>query len=139
MIRFGPGLERKQAVLGRIVEIGAELFVMVATIVNAKALVKKNPADRSPYQLAGVFCLHARARIRERFKHLFFNDDVATYDIAQDAMKGSFEWLEEGLLTTDWVPQTDDGADDTGGGEGASTGSAEPPDSAPIHEPAGHA
>ena len=139
MIRFGPGLERKQAVLGRIVEIGAELFVMVATTVKAKALVDENPGDRSPYQLADVFCRHARQRIRDRFRHLFANSDVATYQAAQDAMKGTFEWLEEGLLTTDWVPQPDDEADDESTGEGAPTSSQTEPDSASTREPAGHA
>ena len=139
MIRFGPGLERKQAVLGRIVEIGAELFVMVATTVKARALVDENPGDRSPYQLADVFCRHARQRIRDRFRHLFANSDVATYQAAQDAMKGTFEWLEEGLLTTDWVPQPDDEADDESTGEGAPTASQTEPDSASTREPAGHA
>ncbi len=138
MVRFGPGLERKQAVLGRIVEIGAELFVMVSTIVNAKALVAKNPSDRSPYQLADVFCRHARTRIQERFKHLFFNHDVATYGIAQDAMKGTFGWLEEGLLTTDWVPQPEGAATDEGGPEEAQAES-EASETTPVHEPAGHA
>ncbi len=138
MVRFGPGLERKQAVLGRIVEIGAELFVMVSTIVNAKALVAKNPSDRSPYQLADVFCRHARTRIQERFKHLFFNHDVATYGIAQDAMKGTFGWLEEGLLTTDWVPQPEGAATDEGGPEEARAES-EASETTPVHEPAGHA
>ena len=141
MIRFGPGLERKQAVLGRIVEIGAELFVMVATTVRAKALVDENPSDRSPYQLADVFCRHARTRIRERFRHLFANDDVVTYQVAQDAMKGTFEWLEEGLLTADWAPHPDVGAGD-GSGEGAPASEEKPdgePDSASVREPAGHA
>ena len=110
MIRFGPGLERKQAVLGRIVEVGAELFVMVATTVRAKALVDKNPSDRSPYELADLFCRQARTRIKERFRHLFANNDAATYHVAQEAMKGTFEWLEEGLLTTDWMPKPDSGA-----------------------------
>ena len=139
MIRFGPGLERKQAVLGRIVEIGAELFVMVATTVHAKALVDKTPSDRSPYQLADLFCRHARTRIRERFRHLFANNDAETYRVAQDAMKGTFEWLEEGLVTTDWAPQADDEADDDSTGEGAPAASQREPDSASIREPAGHA
>lgn len=140
MIRFGPGLERKQAVLGRIVEVGAELFVMVATIVHAKALVDKNPSDRSPYELADLFCRQARTRIRERFDHLFANNDAATYRVAQNAMKGTFEWLEEGLVTTDWMPPPDSGAasESSQGGADSAESRAEPT-SAPIREPAGHA
>ena len=127
-------------------DIGAELFVMVATTVKAKALVDENPGDRSPYQLADVFCRHARQRIRDRFRHLFVNHDVATYQVAQDAMKGSFEWLEEGLLTTDWVPPQPVGGDDDEGatgeertGEDTPVASQGEPDSASIREPAGHA
>ena len=37
MVRFGPKLEKRQAVLGRIVEIGAELFAMAATCSRAAA------------------------------------------------------------------------------------------------------
>jgi alkylation response protein AidB-like acyl-CoA dehydrogenase len=147
MIRFGPGLERKQAVLGRIVEIGAELFVMVATAVRAKALVDEDPSDRSPYELADLFCRQARTRIRERFRHMFANNDATTYRVAQEAMKGTFKWLEEGLVTTDWVPHPDDGAGDETTGEGVPSSSQEEPDEGPdeepdsvsIQEPAGHA
>ena len=140
MIRFGPGLERKQAVLGRIVEVGAELFVMVATTVRATALVDKNPSDRSPYELADLFCRQARTRIRDRFRHLFANNDAATYHVAQEAMKGTFEWLEEGLLTTDWTPQPDSEAGTEGSRDGvASAESRAEPTPASLHEPAGQA
>ena len=139
MIRFGPGLERKQAVLGRIVEIGAELFVMVATAVHAKALVDKNPSDRSPYELADLFCRHARTRIRERFDHLFANHDAETYRVAQEAMKGTFEWLEEGLVTADWLPQAGGNAEAGAIGTGARAESPEEPNAASVPEPAGHA
>jgi hypothetical protein len=140
MIRFGPGLERKQAVLGRIVEVGAELFVMVATIVHAKSLVDKNPSDRSPYELADVFCRQARTRIKERFSHLFANNDAATYRIAQEAMKGTFEWLEDGLLTTDWMPTSGGGAESGSAREGVAPAKSQA-EAAPesVREPAGHA
>ena len=35
MVRFGPGLERRQALLGRLVDIGADLFVIAAVCVRA--------------------------------------------------------------------------------------------------------
>ncbi len=38
MMRFGPKLEQRQAVLGRLVDIGADLFVMVAACVRAEAM-----------------------------------------------------------------------------------------------------
>jgi hypothetical protein len=71
---------------------------------------------------------------------MFANNDAATYRVAQDAMKGAFEWLEEGLLTTDWTPPPDGGAKDENTLEGvASAESPEEPALASIREPAGHA
>ncbi len=104
MVRFGPGLERRQAVLGRIVEIGADLLVMVCTIVRAHSLVGGNPSDRSPYTLADLFCRQARTRIQDRFRRLFRNSDAATYSVAQQVMEGTFDWVEEGLIKEDWIP-----------------------------------
>jgi alkylation response protein AidB-like acyl-CoA dehydrogenase len=95
MIRFGPKLERRQAVLGRIVEIGAELFVITSTCIRAKHLVAETPSDRSPVALAEVFCQHSRRRIKDRFRSLFRNPDVATYKLAQRAMAGDFHWMEQ--------------------------------------------
>ena len=98
MIRFGGGLEKRQAVLGRLVDIGADLFVMTATCVHAQKLLGENPSERGPGILADVACRHARRRIRANFKSLFRNDDQITYRIAQRTMAGDFDWLEEGIL-----------------------------------------
>ncbi len=128
MVRFGPGLERKQAVLGRIVEIGSEIFVMVATCTRAQVLVRDRPTDRSPYTLANLFCLQARERIDDRFRRLFRNNDASTYDVAQEAMKGTFSWVEEGMVDEDWVPPTEGpvGGSDSGEVEFASVNEGEP-------------
>ncbi len=105
MIRFGPMLEKKQGVLGRIVEIGAELFTMSAACVRARRMVEESPGDHTPVELADLFCRHARRRVEERFDALFVNDDVATYRLAQRAMEGRYAWLEEGVLTMDAYDQ----------------------------------
>jgi alkylation response protein AidB-like acyl-CoA dehydrogenase len=101
MVRFGPGLEKRQAVLGRIVEIGAELFAMTAACVRARQLVEKNPGDRTPITLADVFCRHAHRRIEERLRALFHNDDTATYKLARGVLEGRYTWLEEGIAILD--------------------------------------
>ena len=99
MLRFGPGLEKRQAVLGRVVDIGSELFAMTAVIVRVDLLTAKNPADSSPEDLADLFCRHARRRVRAHFAALFSNDDVATYKVAARTMEGTYGWLEEGVVT----------------------------------------
>lgn len=98
MMRFGPGLEKRQAVLGRLVDAGAELFVMAVTCVRARELLQENPADRTPVELADVFCRQSRRRVGDSFRTLFRNDDVATYKVGQNLMNGDYVWLEDSVI-----------------------------------------
>jgi len=98
MIRFGPKLEKRQAVLGRLVEIGAELFAITATVSRAQAMVKQNRADRSPIELADAFARNSRRRIEERFDALFDNEDVVNYKVAQQTMANQYAWVESGMV-----------------------------------------
>ena len=97
ILRFGPRLEHRQAVLGRIVDIGCDLFVMSASCVRAMKMLDENPADRTPIELANGACLLARRRIDDRFRKIFRNDDPEMYRLARNAMADRYEWLEEGL------------------------------------------
>lgn len=98
MVRFGGGLEKRQAVLGRAVDVGAECFMMAATCVRARELVQENPDDRSPEELADVFCRQARTRVERSFRELFGPNDPATYEAARGAMEDRYAWLEEGVI-----------------------------------------
>jgi alkylation response protein AidB-like acyl-CoA dehydrogenase len=98
MVRFGPGLEKRQMVLARLVEIGAELLAISATCARAHAQVRKNPGDRSPIELADTFSRQARRRVLDRFGAVFNNDDVLTYKLARKVLDGGIPWLEEGVV-----------------------------------------
>jgi alkylation response protein AidB-like acyl-CoA dehydrogenase len=98
MVRFGPKLEKRQAVLGRLVEIGAELLAITAACSRAHAMVKKDPANQGPVQLADLFSKHARRRVEEKFAAVFDNDDVSTYEIAQRVLRNEHTWLETGMV-----------------------------------------
>ncbi len=98
MVRFGPKLEKREAVLGRLVEIGAELLAITAACARARATAERDRA--SAEELADVFCLHARRRVEERFERIFDNDDVATYHLAQEVLRGEHSWLEQGMVRT---------------------------------------
>jgi hypothetical protein len=102
MIRFGPKLEKKQAVLGRLVEIGAELLAISAACSRAQAMVKKNPRETGPRELADVFSLQARRRVEQKFREVWANDDDVTYTAARHLLDDHFMWLEEGLVKMDW-------------------------------------
>jgi hypothetical protein len=81
MVRFGPKLELRQAVLFRLVDVGAELFAISAATSRAHALSLKG--DPQALELADVFCRHARRRVDQLFRETFGKDDVATYRLAQ--------------------------------------------------------
>jgi len=101
MIRFGPKLEKRQAVLGRLVEIGAELLAITAACSRALAMVRKDPSNQGPVELADVFARQARRRVEDRFAAVFDNDDVATYAVAQQVLRNEHTWLEQGMVRLD--------------------------------------
>jgi len=101
MVRFGAKLEKRQAVLGRLVEIGAELLAITAACSRAQALVKKDPSNRGPIDLADLFSRHARRRVEDRFATVFRNDDVRTYATARKVLDDAYLWLEEGMVRSD--------------------------------------
>src|SRR6266699_562596 len=95
MMRFGPKLEQRQAVLFRLVDAGAELFAMAATCARAQRLAQKDPAGaKRARSLADLFCRQARARIATKFEGLWRNTDVPTYRVAQEVLAGEHRWLE---------------------------------------------
>ncbi|MDX1673576.1 MAG: acyl-CoA dehydrogenase family protein [Longimicrobiales bacterium] len=95
MSRYGGGLEKKQAVLGRMVDIGAELFAIGATCAYATKLAGQNGADSGPIKMADLFCKYARARIDTTFEEVFDNHDGETYKLAQEVLEGEHAWLEK--------------------------------------------
>ncbi len=98
MVRFGPKLEKRQAVLGRLVEIGAELLAITAACSRAYAMAKQDPSNPGPVQLADLFSRHARRRVEERFATVFENEDVPTYQVAQQVLRNEHTWLETGMV-----------------------------------------
>jgi alkylation response protein AidB-like acyl-CoA dehydrogenase len=99
MGRWQARLEKRQAVLGRIVDIGAELFAIASAVVYADTIRREQPqrADEAR-ELADLFCRQARRRVAALLRDLFDNDDVDAYALAQGVLGGRFEWLEEGVL-----------------------------------------
>jgi alkylation response protein AidB-like acyl-CoA dehydrogenase len=96
MVKLGPKLERRQMVLFRAVDIGAELFAMSAACTRAQMLKKRG--DANAIDLADLFCRESRLRIRAHFDNLFGVNDAAIYRVSQQVLKGEFEWLERGII-----------------------------------------
>jgi alkylation response protein AidB-like acyl-CoA dehydrogenase len=99
MIRFGPKLERRQMVLFRAVDIGAELFAIAATCVRARADAKRG--QKSAIALADVFCREAEQRVDALFGNLYGRTDTSVYKLSQAVLKGEHAWIETGIIGLD--------------------------------------
>jgi len=94
MGRWQGGMERKQAFLGRVVDIGAELFAMTAACLRARAERAEHPEG---VDLADLFCQQARVRIGALFTALWENTDDADNAATKQVLAGRFAFLESGI------------------------------------------
>lgn len=115
MGRWQAKLERKQAFLGRVVDIGAELFAMTACCSRAEMLLKSSPGKAAgAYELADAYCEQARVRVDEYFDQLWRNTDDADQALTRKVLAGDYEWLEVGVLdqsegTGPWIADASPG------------------------------
>src|SRR3954468_25072801 len=87
MTRYQAKLEQPQALLGRIVDIGAELFAISSAVVYADTIKREQPQRAAEAtELADLFCRQARRRVETLFSALFANDDVQAYELAQGVL-----------------------------------------------------
>lgn len=101
MAKHGPALEKKQLTLGRIVEIGTDLFAVAATALYADALMKKadpqHPREELE-QLVQCFVADARHRIAANFAALRRNNDGRNYKLTQSILEGKHTYLRRGIV-----------------------------------------
>lgn len=94
MARWQGAMERRQAFLGRAVDIGAELFAMTASCVRAKAEASTDPTG---VELADAFCEQARVRVEALFTALWHNSDASDRKLARKVLEGRYAKLEQGV------------------------------------------
>jgi alkylation response protein AidB-like acyl-CoA dehydrogenase len=99
MGRYQSSLEQRGHLLGRIVDIGAELYAIACACVYASSLARKDPSRREEaFELADLFAKQARRRADALFAELFSNDDTAQYGAAQKVLDGRYRWFESDVL-----------------------------------------
>jgi hypothetical protein len=105
MSRWQGRLEYKQRFLGRIVDIGAELFAITAACVRAQS---DGVNDGAP-ELADAFCRQARLRADRLFEQLWDNSDDSDRSLARDVLAGRYTWVEHGIIDPSiegpWIAQ----------------------------------
>lgn len=99
MGRYQARLEKKGHLLGRLVDIGAELYAMACACVHADTIGRERPDRRQEaLELADLFCGQARRRADRLFSELWSNDDTSQYKVAQQVLDGRYAWFEEDVL-----------------------------------------
>jgi alkylation response protein AidB-like acyl-CoA dehydrogenase len=116
MARWQAKLEQRQGFLGRVVDIGAELFAMSAACVRAEAQRGADPViGRQAHELAETFCGQATLRVEALFHALWNNTDGNDVQLTRDLLKGHYAWLEDGIIdqsegTGPWIAHWEEGA-----------------------------
>src|SRR5215471_14862911 len=116
MARWQGRLERKQGFLGRIVDIGAELFAMSAACTRAQAdttAAEREGRGSTSAELAAAYCEQARLRCDELFAQLWSSTDSTDTALARRVLAGRYTWLEAGIVDPSapgrWVAEAEPG------------------------------
>jgi alkylation response protein AidB-like acyl-CoA dehydrogenase len=104
MLRHGPKLEREQLLLGRFVDIGAELFAITAVCLRGERLLNSKADTDDKQNLPGLidyFCQGAHLRIKQHFNDLHHNTDSVGYHLARKLLVDDCAELETGMVQVD--------------------------------------
>ncbi len=103
MARHREGLQKRQMLLARLVDGGAELFAMSAAIARAASPQAPSGSER----LADLFCRQARRRLRELHRGVYRHDDRFTARVAREVSEGGYPWLGDNIVST-WSDQDEE-------------------------------
>jgi hypothetical protein len=84
--------------LGRIADIGADLFAVAASCVYAQKLIRDGEPEAKVLVLVDDFAAQARQRIEQNFRGVGANSDGHGYALAQEIVAGEHTWLERGTV-----------------------------------------
>ena len=93
MVRHGTRLEQKQALVGRLADVGVDLFVIAAASLYAAV----TPGS---LRLARQVFDDARARIEANFRALGENSDQSTSRLGLEVLNGKYPWIVRGSVAS---------------------------------------
>jgi alkylation response protein AidB-like acyl-CoA dehydrogenase len=95
----GPKLEREQVLLGRFVDIGAEIFAIATSCARAQSMLGPHEnTNPELLALADYFSCAARLRIDRMFCSVRHNVDLRGKKLAERVLSGELGWLENGIV-----------------------------------------
>ena len=143
MNKHVAALEYKQRVLGRIVDIGTDLFSISAAASFAAYHMKDKPGDKSVLKVMETYFTFAKQRIDNNFVALKKNYDSEQRSFALDVISDKALWLEEGTISEAGTLQPDFSkvkggktADSAAAGKNGKNGTAKKKDEAAAPAPA---
>jgi len=90
------GLQKRQMILGRLVDCGAELFAMAAVLSRCMS----SQATQDAMDLADLFCRQARRRLAILRHAVYHQDDRQAYKVARNLLDGAYPSLGENIVST---------------------------------------
>ncbi|GAA1868143.1 acyl-CoA dehydrogenase family protein [Paeniglutamicibacter psychrophenolicus] len=109
MATWQAGMESHQAFLGRVVDLGAELFAMAACISRVELMRTQDPANAASAELLALaFCEQSEHHCETLFRDLWANSDKTDRKLSKKVLAGDFTWLESGIIdssegTGEWI------------------------------------
>ncbi|HEY5742273.1 MAG TPA: acyl-CoA dehydrogenase family protein, partial [Terrimicrobiaceae bacterium] len=99
MIAYGPALEKRQLLLSRFVDAGAELFAVSAVLARVQTMIDhSDPEASATVELADYFCRGAQFRVADWFRSIRRNADNESYRLAKNLLARVPKNLSEGIL-----------------------------------------
>ena len=106
MATWQAGMETHQAFLGRVVDLGAELFAMAACISRVELMRTTDPGPRRLGRAAGVaFCEQSEHRCEALFKELWANSDKTDRKLTKACSPGTSSGSNPGSSTPPRAPE----------------------------------
>ena len=102
MVRYGPGLESRQILLRRLVDIGADIFVIAACCSRAQHLAGRGRCADNVLAMADYACREAALRIRNHHREIRENNDRQGCDLAGSILDGEYGWIEDGIIEQEY-------------------------------------
>lgn len=98
MAKFGPKLEKRQVLLARLADIGADLFAISASCVYAQKLINEGESADKVLVMVDDFAAQASMRIDDNFRGVSRNADQHGYELTQQIIAGEHRWAESGIV-----------------------------------------
>ncbi len=97
MLRHGPALERRQLLLGRLVDAGTELFALSTSLAHAEAHFERN-GETAAITVADHFARGSLRRVKEALTPRSAKTEDASRRLAREVLDGKLRWLEDGAV-----------------------------------------